>query len=112
MVKCLCNKEVDSCDECYNVCKGPYTCVDDTLGISTDVFITLIVLAYVFWFVIIYFVIKTLQRCNNKPKWLAPVLITLTVIAFILGWIPILNIILILTLLVITMYYYTHCRKK
>lgn len=114
MVICVCNNNkkffTSNCDLCNSKCishEGLEDCTDDKiLGVSTDVFIILLVLTYVFFLVLIYFIIQTLQRYKGKPKWLSNVLIILVVLVFALGWVPILNILLIITLLLITMRYY------
>ena len=120
MVLCVCKNSDDtkfdqSCSNCQSVCgQNNYDhCVpDQTLGMMTEVFITLLVLAYVFFILLLYFVIKTLQRCKGKPKWLSPLLLTLTILILVLGWVPILNIILIITLMVVLMHFYTTCGIK
>ena len=118
MVLCKCDenndKFGDNCKDCGNLCQGgTHECIDDkTLGMATNIFITLMVLSYVFFLLLIYFVIKTLDRCKGKPKWLSPLLLTLVILVLILGWVPILNIILVIALLVVMMHFYTSCGKK
>ena len=119
MVLCICKKGTsqtrDACSECQDACgTNNYDhCIDDqTLGMATDIVITLLVLTYVFFILLLYFVIKTLQRCKGKPKWLSPLLITLLVLILVLGWVPILNIILIVVLIVVIIHYYTVCNIR
>ena len=119
MVLCVCknseNKLEQSCSNCQNACgKDNYEkCIDNqTLGMATEVFITLLVLTYVFFILLLYFVIKTLQRCKGKPKWLSPLLLTLTILLLTLGWVPIFNIILVIALIVVLMHFYTTCGIK
>ena len=52
---------------------------------------------------------KTLERCKGKPKWLSPLLLTLSILVLVLGWVPILNIILVIALIIVVMHYYTSC---
>ena len=52
---------------------------------------------------------KVLNKCKGKPKWLSPLLLTLTILILVLGWVPILNIILVIALLVVMIHYYTSC---
>ena len=119
MVLCKCKNNnstfsANNCSVCADQCDSQgYSCVDDkTLGMVTEVVITLLVLSYVFFLVLIYFVMKTLERCKGKPKWLSPLLITLSVLVLVLGWVPILNIILVIGLLVVVLHYYTSCGIK
>jgi len=102
------------CKDCNRICedKGSIdNCIDDkTLGMATDIFITLLILSYVFFLVLIYYVIQTLQKCKGNPQWLSPTLITLVILSLLLGWVPILNILLIIALITITMHYYVSCR--
>lgn len=120
MVLCKCNngssKFAHKCGKCNQVCVndgGLDDCVDNkTLGMVTDVFTTLLVLSYVFFLLIIYYVIQTIQRCKGKPKWLSGVLTGLVILTIFLGWVPILNILLIMALIVITMHYYVSCGGK
>jgi len=115
MLLCTCNNgstsSVKTCDECTKNCDGSYSsCIDNkTLGMVTEVFITLLVLSYVFFLILIYFVMKTLERCKGKPKWLSPLLLTLSILVLVLGWVPILNIILVIALIIVVMHYYTSC---
>lgn len=119
MVYCNCKNGsggfAHKCMDCNEMCEKDNTsvdsCVDNkTLGMATDVFITLLVLSYVFFLILLYYVMQTIQRCNGNPKWLAPTLITLVILILVLGWVPILNIILIIALIVITMQYYVICK--
>ena len=120
MVLCNCKNGssyfAHKCHDCNQVCKNDGSidnCVDDkTLGMATDVFITLLVLSYVFFLVLIYYVMKTLQRCNGNPKWLSGTLISLVILILVLGWVPILNILLVIALIIITMQYYVTCGKQ
>ncbi len=121
MVLCNCKNGssyfAHKCHDCNQVCKNDNSsvenCVDDkTLGMATDVFITLLVLSYVFFLVLIYYVMQTLQRCKGNPKWLSGTLIGLVILILCLGWVPILNIILIIALITITMHYYVSCGGK
>ena len=122
MVLCNCQNGSSyvshKCKDCNTICErnnrgGLDNCIDDkTLGMATDVFITLLVLSYVFFLVIIYYVMQTLQKCKGKPKWLSPTLTTLVILTLVLGWVPILNILLIIGLITITMHYYVSCGSK
>ena len=64
---CTCNdgstSSVKTCDQCTNNCKGGYSsCIDNkTLGMVTEVFITLLVLSYVFFSHITLF-------CNENSR--------------------------------------------
>ena len=120
MVLCTCNSNIkeqkkDTCDDCYTLCtknSGMKQCSNIPPSMMTEVFITLLVLSYVFLLLLFYFIIKTLQRCKGKPKWLSPLLITLTILLLTLGWVPILNIILVIVLIVVLMHFYTTCGIK
>ena len=122
MVLCNCNNNsqfAHKCKDCNQVCVNEggldanNPCVDNkTLGMVTDVFTTLLVLSYVFFLLIIYYVIQTIQRCKGKPSWLAGTLTGLVILTLFLGWVPILNILLIMALIVITMHYYVSCGGK
>ena len=104
------------CKDCNNICENHGSldnCIDDkTLGMATDVFITLLILSYTFFLVLIYYVMQTLKKCKGKPKWLSGTLIGLVILILFLGWVPILNIILIIALITITMHYYVSCGSK
>ena len=120
MVLCTCYSNIteqkqNNCNECHDLCKsngGIKQCSKFTLGMMTEIVITLLVLSYVFFILLLYFVIKTLERCKGKPKWLSPLLLTLTILLLTLGWVPILNIILVITLIVVLMHFYTTCGIK
>ena len=62
--------------------------------------------------IILYYVLQTVQRCKGKPNWLSPTLLTLVILTLMLGWVPILNILLIIALITITMHYYISCGGK
>ena len=121
MVLCNCKNGnsyiVNKCGkQCNNACQNDGSvddCIDDkTLGMATDIFITLLVLSYVFFLIILYYVLQTVQRCKGKPNWLSPTLLTLVILTLMLGWVPILNILLIIALITITMHYYISCGGK
>ena len=121
MVLCNCkngNSYIENkCKDCNQECQRDNSsvdnCVDDkTLGMATEIVITLLILSYVFFLIILYYVLQTIQRCKGKPDWLAPTLTILVVLTLVLGWVPILNILLIMALIVITMHYYVSCGGK
>ena len=119
MVLCKCrnNNEyiMDKCEQCSHkdVCneKDPECYDDKTLGILTEIFITLTVINYVFLLLIIFFVVKIAEECKNKEKWIVTFLIVLILLLLCLGWVPYLGSILVFSSISIIMYYYLTCKK-
>jgi len=120
MVLCNCKNGAryiaHKCKDCNQACQNDGSvddCVDNkTLGMATEIVITLLILSYVFFLIILYYVLQTVQRCKGNPSWLAPTLTSLVILTLVLGWVPILNILLIMALIVITMHYYVSCGGK
>ena len=118
MVYCNCKNGsggyAHKCKDCNPICENDGSldsCIDNkTLGMATDVFITLLVLSYVFFLVLLYYVMQTIKKCNGNPPWLTPTLTTLVILILILGWVPFINIILVIALITITMQYYVVCK--
>lgn len=53
-----------------------------------------------------------MRKCNGKPSWLNPVIITLLVLWIIFSWVPFIGFALFIALLVLLINYDNICKKS
>ena len=127
MYKCTCgdgtvHTGVSDCEQCSSLCttSSSYGCVIESntttvktmVGVSSGVFISLLLVSLVLWIALIWFSIHVMRKCHGNPSWLNPTVITLLVLFFLLGWIPGLGILFFITLLILLIVYNNQCVSK
>lgn len=127
MYSCTCldgafRSDEPNCEECKKWCASQSTSMqtcflndaqkttNTVVGVSPGVFFGFLVLSIIFWVLLLWFSIHVLKKCRGKPTWLNGTVIALLVLIFLMGWVPGLGLLLLISLLVLLIVYNNSCK--
>lgn len=83
-----------------------------SFGLSLSLYILIIIIQILLLVFMIIYSISVMRKCNGKPSWLNPVIITLLVLWIIFSWVPFIGFALFIALLVLLINYDNICKKS
>ena len=116
--------DTNDCGFCNKICldnkSSMESCVvknNAVLGFTVTMILLYFLISVILFLLVIWFSAVVIQKCNGRPAWLAPPIVTLLVLWFILGWVPGVGVAFFLVLLIVLVVFYNRCggcasRKK